>query len=64
MTNVRCLVLTLVDQADFSPALFTARLKEAGFKFDNDTCPVKIRKPWLRLDANDGMAVYIQWDLS
>jgi hypothetical protein len=62
MNNLRTCTLTQDDQLNFDPVAFTERLREAGFKFDRDTCPVKITKPWDMVKAGDGTLVYRQWD--
>lgn len=63
MKNLRTCTLTAQDRQNFDPAAFTAKLKAAGFLFDSETCPVKIKKPWhASEDAATGSVIYRQWE--
>lgn len=62
MKNMRVYVLSKREQEHFNPVELTESLKDAGFIFDADTCPVKIKEPWNRTARSDGTVVYRQWE--
>jgi hypothetical protein len=57
----RTYLMTAEEQANFDPYLFTQHLKDAGFEFDSEMCPVQIKKPWDRVDLGNGDFLYRQW---
>jgi hypothetical protein len=59
---MRTCILTTDEQKTFDPVKFTGKLKAAGFEFDRETCPVKIKRPWAVKSLPDGSAEYRQWD--
>jgi len=61
MKDLKTYVFTAEDKRNFDPQTFTKRLKEAGFEFDSETCPVKIKKPWDQRDGGNGSTVFRQW---
>jgi hypothetical protein len=44
------------------PEWMLAGMKKAGFVFDSDTCPIKITKPWTRVENVDDTVTWIQWE--
>jgi hypothetical protein len=62
MKNMRTYVMSKHEQVCFNPADFTESLKDAGFIFDSDACPVKIKQPWCRTERADGTVIYRQWE--
>jgi len=55
-------VMTTDERDNFNPVSFTQRLEEAGFKFDHDSCPIKIAQPWSREEMPDSSVVWTQWE--
>jgi len=55
--------MTLDEQEAFSPTGLTAALKEAGFKFDSELCPVKLTQPWDKAELADGSVMWRQWEV-
>jgi hypothetical protein len=57
-----------VTQADFNrlgPNGITKMLKDYGFRFMNDTCPVMIEQPYTKSAIDGGYStIYRQWDLT
>ena len=62
MKNLRTYTLTREEQQHFDPIAFTEALRECGFKFDNETCPIKITKPWDTVPGANYAVIYRQWD--
>lgn len=58
----RTCLLTVAEREVFDPGTFTAKLKAAGFQFDSDFCPIKIKPPWTAVPQGNGDVLYSQWD--
>lgn len=58
---MRTYIMSVDEQRNFDPDAFTFNLKLAGFEFDNDTCPIKLRDPWLRVTLESGAVLWRQW---
>ena len=59
MKNLR--TMTMPNQP-VNPAVLRDQMKHAGFKFDRETCPIKITKPWDMVDNCDGTVTWRQWE--
>jgi hypothetical protein len=56
-------IMTLDEQEALTPSGFIAALKEAGFKFDREQCPVKLTQPWGKVEMADGSIMWRQWEV-
>lgn len=54
-------LMTAEEQKNFNPVKFVTKLKEAGFKLENESCPVKLVQPWDKIDVEDGV-LWRQWE--
>jgi hypothetical protein len=59
--NLRIYIMTDDEIRNFDPHTFVASLKTAGFKFDTEECPVKITKPWDKIEMAGGI-IWRQWE--
>jgi hypothetical protein len=60
----RTYLMTREEQRNFDPARFTANLKAAGFVFDHEVCPIKLKRPFDQIAAADDAIQWRQWDVS
>jgi hypothetical protein len=57
------ITFTAAERHEFDPFTWVQHMKAAGFVFEHDTCPVKIRQPWGCQENADGSVTYIQESL-
>jgi len=59
---LRTYTMSNEDRMNFNPRKFVEDMKAAGFIFESESCPVKIKHPWDSVRSPEGVVVFRQWD--